>query len=129
MPFNWRTSEVFTELLFHFECPLKCFFRLFFCHSTIHFPAMKTFEIKHLIFLEQKRYFCTEKNQISTYIMESTDFGLMNIAIGYNWATWRRLIALPDTSKMQCLPWNVQMMINSLFRFAFEMPNRPTRSI
>lgn len=32
------------------------------------------------------------------------DFGLMKIAIGYNWATWSRLIAFPDTSKMQCFP-------------------------
>ena len=43
-----------------------------------------------------------------THIIDSTDLGLMKIAMGYNWATCKRLIALPLTSKIQCLPCNLQ---------------------
>ncbi|KAI9589728.1 hypothetical protein GQX74_007896 [Glossina fuscipes] len=39
-------------------------------------------------------------------LTKSTDFGLINIAMGYNLATCKRFIALPDTSKIQCLPFS-----------------------
>lgn len=41
-----------------------------------------------------------------TYMIESTDLGLINTAIGYNCATCKRFIALPDTSRIQCLPFS-----------------------
>ena len=37
--------------------------------------------------------------------MLSMDLGLRNTATGCNWAIWRRLMALPLTSKIQCLPY------------------------
>lgn len=39
-----------------------------------------------------------------TYKMLSTLSGLMRIAMGWRPAIWRRFIAFPDTSSMQCLP-------------------------
>lgn len=33
------------------------------------------------------------------------DFGLMKMAMGYSCACCNLLIALPDTSRMQCFPW------------------------
>lgn len=41
---------------------------------------------------------------LNTYRMFSTLHGLMRMAIGWRPASWRRLIAFPDTSSMQCLP-------------------------
>lgn len=37
-------------------------------------------------------------------MIDSTDFGLIKMATGYNWATCNRFIAFPLTSNMQCLP-------------------------
>jgi len=39
-------------------------------------------------------------------MMESTDFGLMKMAMGNSCATCNLLMALPLTSRMQCLPCN-----------------------
>ena len=36
--------------------------------------------------------------------MDSTDFGLMNMATGCRDATWSLLIAFPLTSNIQCFP-------------------------
>lgn len=41
-----------------------------------------------------------------THRMFSMLRGLMKIAIGWRPANWRRFIAFPDTSSIQCLPWN-----------------------
>ena len=38
-------------------------------------------------------------------MMASTDLGLMKIATGKSPATCSRLMALPLTSRIQCLPW------------------------
>jgi hypothetical protein len=40
-----------------------------------------------------------------TYMIDSTDLGLINIAIGNSWATCSLLIAFPLTSRIQCLPY------------------------
>lgn len=44
------------------------------------------------------------RKNLNTYIMFSTDLGLIKMAIGYNWANCNLLIAFPDTSSMQCFP-------------------------
>lgn len=46
-----------------------------------------------------------------TYIIDSTDFGFIKIAIGYNCATCNRFIAFPLTSNIQCLPWKEMKLI------------------
>lgn len=96
------TCEIFTEFMLHFECPLVSLFGLFFSHPSVHFPTR-----------EKKKQKKTYKNpshpklpQSETYMIDSTDFGLMNTAMGKSCATCNRLIALPDTSKMQCLPFS-----------------------
>lgn len=45
-----------------------------------------------------------EQLRCVTYKMLSTLSGLMRIAMGWRPAIWRRFIAFPDTSSMQCLP-------------------------
>jgi len=37
-------------------------------------------------------------------MMDSIDFGFTSMATGYRLATWRRFIAFPLTSRIQCLP-------------------------
>lgn len=44
--------------------------------------------------------------QKETYRMLSTLRGLMKTAMGWRPAIWRRFMAFPDTSSMQCLPWH-----------------------
>lgn len=41
----------------------------------------------------------------NTHISASTDLGLMKTAMGNTCACCSLLMALPDTSRMQCLPW------------------------
>lgn len=48
---------------------------------------------------------CSSDIRLFISMMLSTDIGRKKMAIGCSWATWRRLIALPLTSRMQCLPW------------------------
>lgn len=48
-----------------------------------------------------------------THMMFSTDLGLMKMAMGWSWASWSLLMALPDTSRMQCLPWKQQENISN----------------
>lgn len=43
-----------------------------------------------------------------TYITDSGDLGFTKIAMGKSWATCSRLIALPLTSNIQCLPCREQ---------------------
>lgn len=45
-----------------------------------------------------------EKKKMVTYMSASTDFGLIKIAMGKSCACCSRLIAFPDTSRMQCFP-------------------------
>lgn len=49
--------------------------------------------------------------------MLSTLRGLMKTAMGWRPAIWRRFMAFPDTSSMQCLPWHTQT--TRLFRLFF----------
>lgn len=48
-----------------------------------------------------------------THMIFSTDLGLMKMAMGYSWATCSLLMALPDTSSMQCLPWPEETTLTS----------------
>lgn len=41
----------------------------------------------------------------AAYMSASMDLGLMKMATGNSCACCSRLIALPDTSRMQCFPW------------------------
>lgn len=55
---------------------------------------------------------------ICAYRMLSTLRGLMKTAMGWRPAIWRRFIAFPDTSSMQCLPWRRDMEL-FLFPLSF----------
>lgn len=59
---------------------------------------------------------------VYTYIRGSHDLGLMKIAMGYSCATCSRLIAFPDTSRIQCLPCWKQMRTCSFLQFAEDQP-------
>lgn len=50
-----------------------------------------------------------------THRMLSTLRGLMKIAMGWRPASWRRFMAFPDTSSIQCLPWDTQTTWLDLF--------------
>lgn len=45
---------------------------------------------------------------LNTHMMFSTDLGLMKMAMGWSWASCSLLMAFPDTSRIQCLPWAAQ---------------------
>lgn len=45
-----------------------------------------------------------------TYSMFSTLRGLMKTAMGWRPAIWRRFMAFPDTSSMQCFPCMIQII-------------------
>lgn len=67
---------------------------------------------------------------ISTYRMLSTLRGLMKTAMGWRPAIWRRFIAFPDTSSMQCLPWrrDIELFLCPL-SFVFCLPSRHALSL
>lgn len=77
--------------MFHLQSTFMSLLRLFIAHAAVHFPVKETKGQRKM-----------RKWRLDPYIIDSTDFGLMNIAMGYSWATWSRLIALPETSKIQC---------------------------
>lgn len=56
-----------------------------------------------------------------TYITDSTDFGLINMATGYNCATCNLLIALPLTSSIQCLPWKLILINYNIIIISIEI--------
>lgn len=87
------TCEIFPKLVFHLQWTFESLLCLLVGHSSVHFPA-------RLNLLEWN----SPNSRLSKfpYIIDSMDFGLMKIAMGYNWATCNLLMALPETSKMQC---------------------------
>lgn len=97
--FGSFTSKVFSELLLHFQCSFIRFFRLFFGHPLVHFPLNINDRSLSYTFQISK-----SNKKIVTYITDSTDFGLMKMAIGYSCATCNLLMAFPLTSRIQCFP-------------------------
>lgn len=81
-----HTGEILAELLFHFHGTIVEFFGLFFGRSFDHFPVIRNafciIIISRIVVIGANiTYSCGLR---FTYIMDSTDFGLTNIAIGCN---------------------------------------------
>lgn len=114
--YYWKllTSKVFSELLLHLQCSFVRFFRLFLGHSLVHFPL----NTKQSLVKPWTSSFSKTKiiESIATYITDSTDFGLMKMAMGYSCATCNLLMAFPLTSRIQCFPchWFSSIYVNTL---------------
>jgi hypothetical protein len=68
-----RTCEIFTKLRLHLQSTVISLLRLLVRHPSIHFSAIS-------------KYFKINLNDLIkfTHMMDSTDFGLMKTAMGYN---------------------------------------------
>jgi hypothetical protein len=67
------TCEIFAKLVLHLESPFEGLLRLFVGHAAVHFPAEgEEVSNDHV------------RRSLRTHIIDSMDFGLMKIAIGYN---------------------------------------------
>lgn len=115
--YYWKllTSKVFPELLLHLQCSFVRFLRLFLGHSLVHFPLnTKQSLVKKLAtwsFENEKKKKNIERH-LATYITDSTDFGLMKMAMGYSCATCNLLMAFPLTSRIQCFPCHSFLLIH-----------------
>lgn len=98
----WKslTSKVFSKLLLHLQCSFVRFFRLLLGHPLVHFPLNTNNRSLNYISIFERI-----AESIVTYITDSTDFGLMKMAIGYSCATCNLLMAFPLTSRIQCFPY------------------------
>ena len=98
----------------------SCFLSVLWTSYTPQQSADTSRNFKHVLTVDESNSFFLDKynenHNLSikhrlhsiTYMMDSTDFGLMKMAMGKSCATCNRLIAFPLTSSIQCLPWKQQ---------------------
>lgn len=111
----WLTCEMLGELLLQLGGSVKRFPALFLRQTLVHLPAGRRQERRRGVNVKTCRWkSCRSKTMDqtvkteSTHMMFSTDLGLMKTAMGWSWASCSLLMAFPDTSRIQCLPWERQ---------------------